>query len=55
MTLEMHPLETARLIIRKFMMDDLEDVYRLVDIELNAGDLRFDKDDHVDYRKHRFF
>jgi RimJ/RimL family protein N-acetyltransferase len=36
-------LETERLIIRPFMMDDLEDAYRLFDIELNADDLRVDK------------
>lgn len=41
--LEMPPLETKRLIIRPFTMEDLEDAYRLFDIELNADDLRTDK------------
>jgi ribosomal-protein-alanine N-acetyltransferase len=36
-------LETERLIIRPFVMDDLDDAYRLFDIELNADDLRVDK------------
>jgi RimJ/RimL family protein N-acetyltransferase len=39
----MPPLETERLIVRPFVMDDLEDAYRLFDIELNADDLRVDK------------
>ena len=43
MTLEMPPLETERLIIRPFVMDDLDDAYCLFDIELNADDLRVDK------------
>ena len=43
MTLEMPPLETERLLIRPFVMDDLEDAFRLFDIELNADDLRVDK------------
>jgi RimJ/RimL family protein N-acetyltransferase len=43
MVLEMPPLETERLLIRPFVMDDLDDAYRLFDIELNADDLRVDK------------
>ena len=39
---EMPSLETARLIIRPFVLDDLEDVYRLFDLELNAASLRTD-------------
>jgi [ribosomal protein S5]-alanine N-acetyltransferase len=40
---EMPTLETTRLSIRPFVMEDLEDAHRLFDIELNAGDLRTDK------------
>jgi len=43
MALEMPPLETERLIVRPFVTDDLDDAYRLFDIELNASDLRVDK------------
>src|SRR5436190_18081257 len=39
----MPALETMRLIIRPFIMDDLTDVHRLFDVELNAEDLRTDK------------
>lgn len=39
----MHGLETARLYIRPFEMEDLEDVYHLFDIELGADDLRADR------------
>ena len=43
MTLVMPTLETDRLIIRPFLMDDLDDAYRLFDLELDAGDLHTDK------------
>ena len=36
-------LETTRLIIRPFVMEDLADVHRLFDVELNAKELRADK------------
>lgn len=36
---EMPALETTRLIIRPFVMEDLADTYRLFDMELNADDL----------------
>ena len=39
----MPALETTRLIIRPFVMDDLADVHHLFDLELNADDLRTDK------------
>lgn len=39
----MPTLETDRLIIRPFVMDDLEDAYRLFDIEMNADALHIDK------------
>ena len=39
---EMPSLETTRLIIRPFVMDDLADVHRLFDLELNAAELRTD-------------
>ena len=42
MTLEMPPLETERLIVRPFVMDDLDDAYRLFDIELSANALHTD-------------
>jgi RimJ/RimL family protein N-acetyltransferase len=41
--LDMPVLETARLHIRPFVMDDLSDVHRLLDIELRDADLRTDK------------
>ena len=40
---EMPPLETTRLIIRPFAMDDLVAVHRLFDQELSADDLRTEK------------
>lgn len=43
MALVMPPLETVRLIIRPFVIDDLDDTYCLFDIELNADDLHTDK------------
>ena len=41
--LEMHVLETVRLRIGPFTMEDLPDVHRLFDIELCDADLRTDK------------
>jgi ribosomal-protein-alanine N-acetyltransferase len=41
--LEMPVLETARLLIRPFVMEDLPDVHRLFDIELHDADLGSDK------------
>ena len=43
MTLEMPLLETKRLIIRPFVMEDLQEAHRLFDIEVNADDLHTDK------------
>jgi RimJ/RimL family protein N-acetyltransferase len=40
---EMPDLETVRLIIRPFRMEDLPDAHRLFDIALNADDLHTDK------------
>lgn len=40
---EMPVLETARLLIRPFAMEDLPDVFRLFDVELGDADLRTDK------------
>jgi [ribosomal protein S5]-alanine N-acetyltransferase len=40
---EMPTLETTRLIIRPFVMEDLIDAHRLFDIELNTDDLHTDK------------
>ena len=36
-------LETTRLFIRPFQIEDLEATYRLFDIELNTDDLRTEK------------
>jgi RimJ/RimL family protein N-acetyltransferase len=36
-------LETTRLIIRPFVMEDLSDAHRLFDVELNADDLHTEK------------
>jgi RimJ/RimL family protein N-acetyltransferase len=33
----MPPLETSRLIIRPFQLDDLQDIHRILDIELNEA------------------
>jgi RimJ/RimL family protein N-acetyltransferase len=41
--LQMPNLETARLLIRPFVIDDLQDVYHLLDVELSEADLRTDK------------
>ena len=40
---EMPTLETLRLLIRPFVMEDLEDVHRLLDIELREADLATDE------------
>jgi len=40
---EMPILETTRLLIRPFVMEDLADVYRLLDVELRDVDLGTDK------------
>jgi RimJ/RimL family protein N-acetyltransferase len=40
---EMPILETVRLLIRPFVMEDLADVYRLLDVELRDADLGTDK------------
>ena len=45
--LEMPILITKRLLIRPFVMDDLLDVYQLLDVELNAADLGTDKMDSL--------
>lgn len=41
--LEMPILTTKRLLIRPFLMEDLEPVYQLLDMELNAAQLGTDK------------
>ena len=41
--LEMPPLETTRLLIRPFVLEDLQDVYRLLDVELAEAHLGTDK------------
>ena len=40
---EMPALETTRLLIREFELEDLDAAYRLYDLELNADDLRIEK------------
>jgi ribosomal-protein-alanine N-acetyltransferase len=47
---EMPTLETIRLIIRPFAMEDLIDVHRLFDIELNSDDLHTEKMDTMKER-----
>jgi ribosomal-protein-alanine N-acetyltransferase len=47
---EMPTLETNRLIIRPFGLEDLADAHRLFDIELNADDLRTEKMDTLQER-----
>ena len=46
----MPTLETARLIIRPFVMEDLIDAHRLFDIELNTDDLHAEKMDTMKER-----
>lgn len=43
--LDMPALETVRLLIRPFVMEDLLEVHRLLDIDLSDADLRTDKMD----------
>lgn len=40
---DMPILETTRLRIRPFVMEDLQDVYHLLDVELADADLRTEK------------
>ncbi len=40
---EMPILETVRLLVRPFVLEDLPDVHRLLDLELHDADLRTDK------------
>ena len=47
---EMPTLETARLRIRPFVMEDLIDVHRLFDIELNTDELHTEKMDTIKER-----
>lgn len=47
---EMPTLETIRLIIRPFVMEDLIDVHRLLDIELNTDDLHTETMDTIKER-----
>ncbi len=42
---DMPMLVTARLLVRPFVMGDLQDVYRLLDVDLAEADLRTDKMD----------
>ncbi len=44
---EMPPLETTRLRIRPFAMDDLADVYQLLDVDLAEADLGSDKRENL--------
>jgi len=46
----MPTLETTRLIIRPFVMEDLIDAHRLFDIELNTDDLHIEKMDTMKER-----
>jgi len=48
--LGMPVLETARLKIRPFVMEDLPEVHRLLDIEFREADLRTDKLEGLDER-----
>jgi hypothetical protein len=41
--LVMPPLETTRLLIRPFVLEDLQDVYHLLDVELAEAHLGTDK------------
>jgi RimJ/RimL family protein N-acetyltransferase len=50
--LEMPVLETARLLIRPFVMADLADARRLFDIELTDAELGTEKTDSVSERTH---
>lgn len=48
--LNMPVLETVRLHIRPFIMEDLPDAHRLLDIELNDADLRTEKIETLEER-----
>lgn len=37
--MHMPPLETARLLIRPFVMDDLDAIYQLLDVDLAEADM----------------
>jgi len=45
---EMPILESARLLVRPFMPEDLADVYRLLDVELRQVDLHTEKMDSIE-------
>lgn len=47
---EMPVLETLRLIIRPFVMEDLTDAHHLFDVELNADDLHTEKMETMEER-----
>ncbi len=49
--LEMPVLETERLLIRPFVLEDLPDAYRLFDLELSAGDLHVEKTGTLEARR----
>ena len=46
----MPSLETPRLLVRPFELSDLQDVYRLLDVELRDADLGTDKTDTLEAR-----
>jgi RimJ/RimL family protein N-acetyltransferase len=46
-TLKVPALETERLLVRPFVMEDLQDAYRLFDIELHEAHLRSEKMDSM--------
>lgn len=50
MMLNMPILETERLLIRPFMMEDLTDVYQLFDIDLRDADMGSDQMDSLEER-----
>lgn len=47
----MPPLETERLLIRPFVMEDLADVYQLLDVDLVEADLGSDKRENLAERR----
>ena len=49
---EIPDLETHRLLIRPFVMDDLADVHRLFDVELHAADLSTEEMVSLEERAH---
>ena len=48
--LDMPVLETSRLLIRPFVMEDLPEVHRLFDFEVSAADLRSDRMETLEER-----